>query len=560
MLCAALVSCLASSAGAAVYYVSPSGNDAADGSRQAPWRTLQRGVNALVPGDTLFIQSGVYREQVEIKAGGTADAPITISASPGARVIITGADRLRDGWKRVEGPDPIYVRDWPHVFAVGSYNGNPLLTHPGDKLHELVGRAEQVIDRGRLLRQVLKPSQMAPGAFCADVDAKKLYIWLADSASPGAVEIEAGTRGTWLVGRPAASFIHIRGITFRYAANFAQRGAFAIRGGEGWLVEDCIFERANGPGASFSGTKHIIRRCVFQDNGQIGFGTSRCHDTLVQDCGIYRNNTKGYSTGWEAGGLKVTMSRGFVFDHCRAVDNRGCGIWYDIGNENSEVKNCYIADNDEAGIFYEISYGLRAHDNLIVNNANLGESPGGAWGCGGITLSSSEDCIVENNTLVGNRDGIALREQDRSTPRIDRPRQTVRIFNRNHIIRNNIIAYSGAYSLAFWLDTNFFGPHPSGGDRNAPISEDPKTLNIRLEANMLWPSSGRPNYLYGAPWRARSKRCDTPMQYTDASGIADSSKIVDPLFVDATAGNYQLRDDSSARQPPRGARVLPSAQ
>jgi parallel beta-helix repeat protein len=277
------------------------------------------------------------------------------------------------------------------------------------------------------------------------------------------------------------------------------------------------------------------------------------------ECGIYRNNVKGYSTGWEAGGLKVTMSRRFVFDRCRAVDNRGVGIWYDIGNEQSEVKNCYIAGNDEAGIFYEISYGLYAHDNLIVNNPNNGESPGAGWGEAGITLSSSQDCVVEHNTIVGNRDGIALREQARTTPRIDASANApeVRIFNRNHVIRDNIVAWSQAYNIAFWFDTTFFGPHPSGGDRNQPASEDPKSLGIRLSDNLLWPLAGRPNYLYGAPWRPRSHEYRTPAEFARSTGISDNSVEADPRFMDATAHDYRLRSDSPALR--RGIGQRPAA-
>lgn len=259
----------------------------------------------------------------------------------------------------------------------------------------------------------------------------------------------------------------------------------------------------------------------------------------MEECGIYRNNTKGYSTGWEAGGLKVTMSRGFVFDHCRVVDNRGPGVWYDIGNERAEVANCYIADNDEGGIFYEISYGLHAHHNLIVNNANLGQDPGRAWGMGGITLSSSEDCIIEHNTLAGNRDGIAFREQDRNTPRIGQ-RDEVRIFNRNHVIRQNIIANSGAYNVALWFDMPFFDRRPGKG------AVDPATLNIKFENNLLWPLGGRPNYLFGASWKAKSKACITPADCTMASSIADTSLIADPLFINPAAGDFHVRETSPA--------------
>ena len=544
-------------------YVSLSGSDNASGTAAAPWRTIQHGIGALKPGDTLLIGPGTYRERIDMKQGGTSLAPITIAALPGAHVIVSGADRLQEGWSKAEGAeDGIYVHNWALRFPIGGLNE---LTHPGDKEHQLTGRAEQVVHAGRLLRQVLTRQQLAPGTFWVDLDAKKLCVWLRGSDDPKNTEVEASVRSNWLVAPSSVSYVHVRGFTFRYAANHAQRGAFAIGQGQGngaasiargWVVEDCVFERANSSGASLSGQGHIFRRCIFQDNGQLGFGTSRCDDTRMEQCGIYHNNTKGYSTGWEAGGLKVTMSRKFVFDGCRAMDNRGVGIWYDIGNEQSEVKNCTIADNDEAGIFYEISYGLHAHDNLIVNNANNGESVGGAWGEGGITLSSSEDCVIEHNTLVGNRDGIAFREQDRTTPRINAPEgaKEVRILNKNHIIRNNIVAYSQAYNIALWMDTTFFGPHPSGGDKNRPLFEDPKSLNIRFANNLLWALPGKSNYLYGVPWRSKSKQAATVAEFTAASDIQDTSEVADPRFADVQAGNYRLLPGSPATSMGAGRR------
>ncbi len=534
---------LVQSSDAATYNVSVRGNDSAAGTTEAPWRTIQHAVDALKAGDTVLVGAGVYRERIEVNHGGTPDEPITLSAIPGANVIITGADLLADGWSKMDGLEGAYTHDWALRFPI---NGPNDLTHPADPEHALTGRAEQVIHAGRLLRQVLTREQLAPGSFYVDLDGKKLAVCLRNSGSLERTDIEASARSQWLAGAPGVSHVHVRGITFRYAANHAQRGAFGIGGGgsRGWLIEDCVFERANGPGASFGGESHVIRRCIFQDNGQLGFGAYASHGTIMEDCGIYRNNTKGYSTAWEAGGLKITMSRGFTMLRCRAVDNRGVGIWYDIGNEKSEIAHCYIADNDEAGIFYEISYGLHAHDNLIVNNANLGEKLRGAWGSGGITLSSSEDCVVEYNTLVGNRDGIAFREQSRTTPRIDGGEK--RVLNRNHIIRNNIIAASQAFNVAFWMDTTFFGPHPAGHDRNDPVFEDPATLNFRFESNLLHALPDRPNYLYGCAWRPKSKTSSTPAEFTAASGIADSSLIEDPRFTDLRAQDFSLAPDSPA--------------
>jgi parallel beta-helix repeat protein len=535
---------------AATFHVSIQGSDTAQGTAAAPWRTLQHSLDAVKPGDSILVGPGTYRERIEVRHGGTAEAPLTVSVLPGARVIVSGADLLADGWKKVEGLEGVYSHDWVHRFPI---NGPNDLTHPSDREHELTGRAEQVMHNGRLLRQVLRREQLAHGTFFVDLAAKKLLVHLRDDSDPSACDLEASVRTQWLAGGVGVSHVHVRGLTFRYAANHAQRGAFWIGGkSRDWVVEDCVFERANGPGASFTGRGHIIRRCVFQDNGQLGFGAYSCHDTRLEQCDVYRNNVKGYSTDWEAGGLKVSLSRGFALDRCRVIDNRGPGIWYDIGNEKAEVAHCRVADNDEAGIFYEISYGLRAHDNLVVNNANLTEKPRRAWGFGGITLSSSEDCELSNNTLVGNRDGFTFREQNRTTPRIDGGER--RILNRNHVVRDNVVASSQGFNIAFWMDTTFFGPHPNGQDKNKPIFEDPKTLGFVFRNNVLHPLPGRSNYLYGCSWRPRSKMAGTPAEFTALSGIADSSRVDDPRFQDLIGRDYDLRPDSPAVKLKAGVR------
>jgi len=51
--------------GAQTFYVSTAGDDPCDGSSlDTAFRTIQRGVKPLQPGDTLLVAPGVYREQV----------------------------------------------------------------------------------------------------------------------------------------------------------------------------------------------------------------------------------------------------------------------------------------------------------------------------------------------------------------------------------------------------------------------------------------------------------------------------------------------------------------
>src|SRR5262249_39016579 len=152
---------------------------------------------------------------------------------------------------------------------------------------------------------------------------------------------------------------------------------------------------------------------------------------------------KGFDRGWEAGGDKLVRCRGAVLENCTFVRNHGFGIWFDMGNEDCTVRNCLIADNEDAGIFDEISYGLHAHDNVIVGNG-LADTPG-SWGAaGGICLASSPGSTIERNLLVGNREGLSIREQIRSTPRIDSKPGAAEtpIWNHDEVCRHNVLAFN----------------------------------------------------------------------------------------------------------------------
>lgn len=72
------------------YYVSPSGSDSATGSLTAPFRTVARGISQLKPGDTLYLRTGLYREQVNISVAGTAAARITVKSYPNEHAVIDG--------------------------------------------------------------------------------------------------------------------------------------------------------------------------------------------------------------------------------------------------------------------------------------------------------------------------------------------------------------------------------------------------------------------------------------------------------------------------------------
>ena len=409
-------------------------------------RTISAAATKAEPGDTVVIHDGIYRETVTVDKSGTPQKPIRFEAAPGVHVVVTGADEIRE-WRKEPAGENTFSAPWPHRFIGWSKAG----THPDDDDHKMIGRCEQVFILGYPMLQVFNRTRLSRGTFHVDLDAQRIFVCPRDGAdlSKESPLVEASARQ--VLWRSKGAHVHLRGIRFRFAANMAQQGAALFEGDHG-VVEDCVFESMNSSGATFAAAGLVVRRCVFQENGQLGFGAARAHGLLFTGCVVRNNNIKGFSRGWEAGGDKLVFCRAAVLESCQFISNRGNGIWFDIGNEKCVVRNCLIADNEDAGIFYEISFGLHAHDNVIVGNG-FRETPG-SWGAGAaISLSSSPDCVIERNLMVGNREGFNFREQGRKTPLIDDEKERW-VWNHHERIRNNVLAHNRDAQVWGWFDVD----------------------------------------------------------------------------------------------------------
>jgi len=540
--------------------------DSADaGSEAAPFKTISGAAQFVKPGDLVLIRTGVYREHVDIKASGLPDKPIRFEAAPAAHVVVSGADCLeKKAFVREPGDSQanyVFSVDWP--YKLGG-------THPNDDYHAMVGRREQVVVNSRLMHQVLEKSQLSRGSFYVDYEKRKLYLW-----HPSNIDLSSKSSAVEISTRPAiwtmaGNYLRTRGLVFRYAANHAQNGSVRIKGSFNSL-EDCVVEFSNGAGLSITGEDVVVKRCIVRGHGQLGVGACGAHRLLMADCEIRENSTKGYNGGWEAGADKFCLCKDLVLERCVFADNNGNGIWFDIGNENPEVRNCLIKNNSGGGIFYEISYGLRAHDNVIVGNGF--EASHGSWGAdGAINLSSSPGCVIERNLMIGNQNGFQFREQTRTTPRIGAGKGVPEepVWNHDQVVRNNVMAFNSKWQLGGWFDVKD-GRHWPAAMRSAAFQKRSKTeaeddiakdylakdsnlqpdalslekLNLVFEGNLYGRSPGQGLFLWGVTWRDHK-------EYSSIESFNSELKLEDrgveaPLeFADFASLDLRVPEDSPA--------------
>lgn len=112
-LAAAVVALAAGPSGAAVYQVSPAGDDAGQGTAAAPWKTLAYALNAVQPGDAVELAEGSYDFAAPKKP--FEGRVVTIRAAKGAEGKVT-VGRLNGKYSfiRFEGliiPESVQIRN-----------------------------------------------------------------------------------------------------------------------------------------------------------------------------------------------------------------------------------------------------------------------------------------------------------------------------------------------------------------------------------------------------------------------------------------------------------------
>ncbi len=77
------------------YVDAANGSDSNDGlSVNTAWKTLQKGISNVQPGDTLLIRGGTYSANIIVSITGTASSPIKLTNYPGETVVIDGGSNI----------------------------------------------------------------------------------------------------------------------------------------------------------------------------------------------------------------------------------------------------------------------------------------------------------------------------------------------------------------------------------------------------------------------------------------------------------------------------------
>jgi len=558
----------APAAGAAAhkeYHVSPKGDDANDGSKAHPLKTIQAAAERARPGDVVTVHEGIYRERVNPPRGGTGEeSRITYRAAPGEDVVVKGSEIVK-GWKKVQ--NDTWKVTLPNDFF-GDFNPYADRIH-GDWFNPK-GRTHHtgaVYLNGHWLTEaakrdaVLKPAGKSPLWF-GQVDEDETTIWAQfKGADPNEATVEINVRRTvFYPEEPGRNYITVRGFTLEQAATpwapptAEQIGLLGTHWSKGWIIENNTIRYSVCTGVTlgkygdewdnraqsakgYVGTinralengwsrenigHHVVRNNHISHCEQAGLvGSMGAVFCTITGNEIHDIHVRRLFTGAEMAGIKIHAAIDTLIRHNHIYRTRGLGgIWLDWMAQGTRVTRNLLHDNG-TDLFVEVDHGpfLVDHNILLSRRSVSDWSEGGAY---------------VHNLFTG---GFGLHPQGRRTP-YHKPHSTEvaglhnipggddRYYNNLFVGQNGLSPYDKA-KLPVFMGGNVFlkGAKPSKHEQAPLVAPDfdpginlvekPDGVRLEITIDKAWAEKQRP--LVTTDLLGKAKIPDAPYEQPDGT-------------------------------------------
>ncbi len=405
------------------YHVSKNGNDKNAGSASAPFKTISRAAVMAMPGDTVIVHEGEYRECVSPLHGGHSDRlRITYTAAEGEHVVIKGSEVLaywsnvKENIWRAYVDNSVFKKINPYEEII---EGDWLMT-PVDNFRH----TGEVYLNGSALSETAS-DKMAENTWRAEVKDNITEIRICVSCDPNDELVEINVRRScFYPENTGVNYITVRGFEMTQAATpwapptADQPGLIGTHWSKGWIIENNIIHDAKCSAVSIgkeistghnpytqwhrkSGYQyqletvfraeqsgwsrekvgsHIIRNNTIYDCGQNGIvGNLGCIFSSIYNNHIYNIGNRHEFFGYEIAGVKLHAAIDLEL-HDNLIHNCRLGTWLDWQAQGARVsRNIYYGN--ERDFWIEVTHGPYIMDNNIFGSADniTNNAQGGAY-------------------------------------------------------------------------------------------------------------------------------------------------------------------------------------
>lgn len=434
-------------------------NDSNIGNNERPFLTISKAALVAMPGDTVLVHTGVYRERVAPERGGEPGKYIVYLVNPGEKVVVKGSELYRGEWRKMEGGKDLYAAklDMALLEKFNPYASKAMGLKGNKTLGQVFVDCEMYSEADSL-----DQLRRCPGTWMTAESGKSIQIHFKDyTVSPEKRQIEYTVRNrVFAPQKRGLGYIKVQGFVFEHCGNQGaggfwekdkqQAGMVSTRSGHHWMIENNIIRYAKGLGMDIGSEGgldqkepkesdqmagwHLIRNNTISDNGEGGIAGMRHKGTRIIGNVFERNNNLHWDAVEEAA-LKTHFNEDGLIEGNLFRNNDCPAIWLDNTYTNVRVTRNLIINNAGAGIFLELGFGPAFVDNNVV-----------AYNYHGIYAHDAAGITVTHNLLFCNAQwGIFMRVVT------DRKVKEGIVQTSHERIANNLIIDNGRGAIAFPL-------------------------------------------------------------------------------------------------------------
>ena len=383
-------------------YVNVNASQGGNGSKDAPFMNIQDAANIAMPGDTVLVAPGIYREYVNPINAGTEDARITYKSEEPLGAIITGAEVAKD-WEPYKGnvwktkiPNDTFGDYNPYTtFVGGDWYFAPIVRHTGSvfindlMMYETVTLDECIAGESDVHAWNAEESKFK--WYTQQEDDNTIIYANFQGKNPNEENVEiSARRNCFMPDKNGVNYITVSGFNINKAATTwappaaYQDGMIGPHWSKGWIIEDCEVSNSRCCGISLgkyldpenemyffnkrvkSPTQmerdavcrgqyhgwlkenigsHIVRRCNVHHCEQTGIvGRMGAVFSTIEDCHIHHICNSQQLGGAETAGIKlhaaidVTIRRNHIHDCIM-------GVWLDWEAQGARISQNLLYNN-----------------------------------------------------------------------------------------------------------------------------------------------------------------------------------------------------------------------
>jgi hypothetical protein len=341
------------------------GDDAAAGTKEKPWRTVNHAVAQAQPGDTICLRGGIYYENVHVAKIGSAEKPITIRSYPGEQAILDGgiAEFFRDpaaAWLPAEGAPAggfRSARTYPNLRTlVGSFGDSMIGLQTYYHAQDLRAENELVDweDWDRQQQTDIKPLYCGPGLWY-DPQTGYIHLRLAHTHLPAPIDNYRGPTDPRHVPLVLTPFHSV---------------PLAIDGAQHVKFQDLVIRGAGYTAVQIDQASHIEFDNVTIWCGTYGIRASGVAHLKLLHCGLYGSLAPWTFRGDASkrdypGRPHRNLSRLNTHALIEIESGRESSVYAFPQNDHWEIANCELTDSHDG--VYLGGINVDFHHNVLDN-------------------------------------------------------------------------------------------------------------------------------------------------------------------------------------------------